>query len=79
MKNDEKRAIWFKKVLWSYVPIHPMGCIVPLGFIIFIPASFALLNVIMSSLGRANQVPDIGYIMIPTIIIFLIVCERHSE
>ena len=73
-----RREIWFKKVLWSYVPCHPMGIVVICGLVLLAQTGvfFGQRLLTVAGGGGADEWPFL--LMFPTVVAGWIIAERHS-
>ena len=74
-----KRQIWFRKILWSYVPVHWKG--VAAMAAIILPTVLAILAAprILESIGVSGA-DGWPFLLLPLAVIAgWVVAERHSE
>ena len=73
-----KREVWFKKVLGSYMPCHPMGWLVICGLVVVGLGAINLCQSLMkiASIGGADEWPFL--LIFPIVVAGWVIAERHS-
>ena len=73
-----KREIWFKKLLWSYMPCSPMGLFVLAG-LVFVGVGGVFLGQWLLRFAGVQGADDWPYLLLfPTVVAGWIIAERHS-
>ncbi len=77
-KHDLKREIWFKKVLWSYMPCNLTGLLLICG-LVFIGVGGVFVGQWVLRAADVDGADDWPFLLIiPTVISGWIIAERHS-
>ena len=73
----EQREIWFKRLLWSYIPVHWKGWALIFGLVGCFLIFMQLFSWILSGAGRSdlNFVPFLP--ILPIVVLGWIFAERH--
>ncbi len=77
-RNEQGREVWFKRVLWSYMPCHPVGILVILAIVLFgmIAVSVGQWLLRLAGVQGADSWPFL--LIFPTVIAGWIIADRHS-
>jgi hypothetical protein len=74
----EQREIWFKRLLWSYIPCHWKGWAMIVGLVACFLISMQILSWVVSATGHSDWdfVPFLP--ILPIVVLGWIVAERHT-
>ncbi|SDA36627.1 hypothetical protein SAMN03159340_03761 [Sphingomonas sp. NFR15] len=77
-RNEKGREIWFARVLWSYMPCHPMGFLVIFALVLFGMGAVSVGQwfLRLASIPGADSWPFL--LISPTVVAGWIIAERHS-
>jgi hypothetical protein len=76
MKND---AIWFKKIMGSYIPISWMGWFLSFSMVTLILAIVFNAGYFAEAIGKPDWEIYFQFLVVPLFIWTMIIADRHSE
>jgi hypothetical protein len=77
-RNEKGREVWFHRVLWSYMPCHPVGILVIFALALFSMCAVSVGQWLLRLAGVAGADSWPLLLIFPTVIAGWIIAERHS-